>query len=505
MSEKNRFFKSGIMLTLVALSMRTVSMLFSAYVTRAVGAEGIGLYTIVMTVYSFAVTLATSGVSLTVTRLVASAIGEGKRGDVSRILRGAVLYSTIFGALATLLLLLGADLIGNLILLDFRTVAALRALSFSLIPIALSSVFSGYFVGVKRVGFNAAAQIFAQAVKILITVALVSLTAEMGLVASVVALCLGITLTEVLAFILTFVEFVIDRRHNGERGVSGTGIGDVAKMAVPLALSAYVRSVLLSVEHVLIPKRLRDRGESSSEAYAHYGILHGMAVPLILYPMTPLSSFSGLLVPEFAEGTSAGNDKRVSNIATRALNTTLVYATLAAVLIFSFSEELGYAFYSSFESGMYVAMLAPVIPIMYLDHVTDAMLKGIGEQVYSMWVNISDSLLSVLLVWFLIPRLGITGYALVIVIMEGYNFLLSFFRLKKKISFNISLLGSLILPTFIAIFSSHMANKLFAFSGSGVSIPWIFMKIIFTVSLFLLVFYGIKAILSFGKRKNANA
>lgn len=502
MSDKIRFFKSGIMLTLVALSMRTVSMLFSAYVTRAVGAEGIGLYTLVMTVYAFAVTLATSGVSLTVTRLVASAIGEGNGGDVSRILRGAVLYSTIFGALATLLLLLGADLIGNLILFDSRTVTALRALSFSLLPIALSSVFTGYFVGVKRVGFNATAQIFAQAVKILITVALVSFTAEMGLVASVTALCLGITLTEVLAFLLTFLEFIIDRRRHGKTKVGGVGINDVAKMAIPLAFSAYVRSVLLSIEHVLIPKRLRDRGESSSEAYSHYGILHGMAVPLILYPITPLTSFSGLLVPEFAEGTSAGKDQRVSNIATRALNTTLVYATLVAVLIFSFSEELGYAFYNSFESGMYVAMLAPVIPIMYLDHVTDAMLKGIGEQVYSMWVNISDSLLSVLLVWFLIPHMGITGYALVIVIMEGYNFLLSFFRLKKKIAFSISIFKSLVLPAIIALFSSHLANKLFAFSGNGVSAIWIFLKIIFTVSLFILALCGMKLVKSFGAKKD---
>ena len=504
MSEKNRFFKSGIMLTLVALSMRTVSMFFSAYISRAVGAEGIGLYTIVMTVYSFAVTLATSGVSLTVTRLVASAIGEEKRGDVSRILRGALLYSSLFGIAATLLLLFGADIIGNLILMDFRTVTSLRALAFSLLPIALSSVFSGYFVGVKRVGFNAATQIFAQAVKITITVLLVSLTADMGLVASVSALCVGITLTELFAFALVLLEFLIDRRRHGERGEKGRKMKDVAKMAVPLALSAYVRSVLLSVEHVLIPKRLRDRGESSSEAYAHYGILHGMAVPLILYPMTPLSSFSGLLVPEFAEGKSAGQDKRISNIATRALNTTLVYATLAAVLIFFFSSELGYAFYNSFDAGMYVAMLAPVLPIMYLDHVTDAMLKGIGEQVYSMWVNISDSLLSVFLVWFLIPRLGITGYALVIVIMEGYNFILSFFRLKKKISFEISIFKSLLFPAVIALLSSRIANELFAFSGSGISIPWMLLKMIFAISLFFLFFYLGKIITGLKKKKAVN-
>ena len=98
MSARNRFLKSGAMLTAVALAMRTVAMFFGAFISRRVGAEGTGLYTIVMTVYSFAVTLATSGISLTVTRLVAAAIGEGKEKDTGKIMRGAVLYALLFGA-----------------------------------------------------------------------------------------------------------------------------------------------------------------------------------------------------------------------------------------------------------------------------------------------------------------------------------------------------------------------------------------------------------------------
>ena len=78
------FFRSGIMLTLVGIAMRTVAMFFSAFISRTVGAEGTGLYTLIMTVYSFALTLATSGISLTVTRLVASAIGEGRPEQVGR-------------------------------------------------------------------------------------------------------------------------------------------------------------------------------------------------------------------------------------------------------------------------------------------------------------------------------------------------------------------------------------------------------------------------------------
>lgn len=488
-SSKYKFFKSGAMLTAVALAMRTVSMFFGAFISRAVGAEGTGIYTIVMTVYSFAVTFATSGISLTVTRLTASRIGDGRLYEVGRILRGALIYALAFGSFATLFLFFGADFLGRAVLGDIRTAESLKILSFSLVPIALGSVFSGYFVGVKRVGFNAAVQVAGQFFKIALTVVLVTRAAGEGILKSVSALCLGITFTEILAFIFIFGEYVFDRRKNVKtKNPCTPEITEVAKMALPLALSAYVRSVLLNIEHILIPRKLKESGESESEAYSHYGTLHGMALPLILYPMSPLSSFSGLLVPEFAEDMAAGRGDRMKRIASSALNTTLSYSVITATLIYMFAEELGYVIYDSYDAGYYISTLALVIPIMYLDHVTDSILKGIGEQVFSMWVNITDSCLSVILVWLLIPHMGIMGYALVIVIMEGYNFLLSVIRLRKKIKFKIDFYRSVAIPVFSSFASCFAVSRLFHFDGSSCSGVWLFMKMLFSVAVTVAVY-----------------
>jgi len=484
MSEKMRFFRSGILLTLVGLAMRTVSMFFGAFISRTVGAEGTGLFTLVTTVYSFAVTFATSGVSLTVTSLVASALGEGKPREVGRVVRGALIYAAVFGTLASVILFFGADFLGTRVLSDELTVTSLKVLSFSLVPTSLGAVFAGYFVGVKRVGFNAAVSVFCQAVKIGLTVALVGALAKDGIVSAVVGLCIGITLTEILGFLLIFVEFLIDRaRHFDKAKGASAELRGVSKMALPLAFSAYVRSFLLNIEHILIPRKLRERGEDTAEAYSHYGTLHGMALPLIIYPMSPLSSFAGLLVPEFAEDLAAGRSSRMEKIATRALNTTLTYATVCAVFLFVFAEELGYAIYDSYDAGYYISTLSFIVPIMYMDHVADSMLKGIGEQVYSMWVNITDSLLSVILVWVLIPRLGIMGYAVVIVIMEAYNFILSIFRLRKRVKFTLNPLTAIAQPLFAALFSTYLTRRLFAFGGSSAPFLWIFLKMLFAVAL----------------------
>lgn len=488
MGYKAKFLKNGLVLTAVALIMRSVGMLFGAFISKEVGAEGTGLYTVVTTVYSFAVTLATSGVSLTVTRHVASLVGEKKDGDIVGVLRAAIIYSLFFSLLATLLLSLGAGVIGSYILRDGRTVKSLRILSLSLIPIALGSVLSGYFVGVKRVGFNAAVQVITQLLRVAVTVVLVLRASGQGIAAAVEAICVGATLTEVIGLLLLFIEYIIDRRiHRAER-VAESEAGQlrrVAGTALPLAFSAYFRSALLNIEHILIPRKLMERGESSQESYSHYGSLHGMALPMILYPMTVLSSFSGLLVPEFAGDLAAGNKKRMSRIASSALNTALFYAVISAVLLYGFSEELGYTVYGSYDAGRYIALLSPIVPIMYLDHVTDQMLKGVGDQVFSMWVNITDSMISVLLVWLLIPRMGIAGYAVVIVVMEGYNFLLSYIRLRRRVSFRIDLLSSALAPLALAALSVSVSHLLFPFAGSGVGGGWLTAKLVFAASLFI--------------------
>ena len=490
------------MLTAVGLAMRSVGMVFNSYITKTVGAEGIGIYTLIMTVYAFAVTFATSGVNLTVTRLVASAIGEGREDSVRRILQSAIIYALIFSTAATVILLVFSSYFGVRVLGDARTVLPLRILALSLVPIALSSVFSGYFVGVKRVSRNAAVQVLGQFFKIGITMLAVVRYAKDGVEQATVALCVSATLTELAAFLVALVQFLYDKRRYSRHDTS-PHFSDVTSMALPLALSAYIRSALLTLEHILIPKRLRDGGVTLSDSLAQYGMLHGMALPMLLYPMSPLSSFAGLLVPEFAEGMARGESERMRRIASEALETTLAYATAVSVLLAIFSEELGYVFYSSYSAGHYVFVMSVVVPIMYLDHVADAMLKGIGEHVYSMWVNISDSVLSIVLVWFLIPSLGISGYALVIVIMEAFNFIFSALRLYKRIKFKLNPFSSFLLPLCASATAALLCRRLFIFNGANASALSLALKLVFSVCIFFAIFLPASSLVKRKKAKKA--
>lgn len=483
MKGRRKFFVEGSLLTVVGLLMRSSQLLFGAYISRTVGAEGIGLHTLIMTVFAFAVTFATSGVSLTVTRLVASAIGEGNEREGSRIVRGAFVYAGIFGSFATVALFSLAGVLGDVVLGSKEAVSSLRILALSLMPSALTSVISGYFVGVKKSAYNAAVQVIGQIFRIAVTVALI-ISLHGGRTDAVRMLCIGATLTELVCFVISLVEFIIERSIRRIRS-GGIMIRPVAGMALPLAFSAYIRSALLALEHNLIPKRLMSRGDSRDVALSSYGTLHGMALPLILYPMAPLSSFCSLLVPEFASDSAGGRRERMERVAAEALGMTLSYAVVCAVLIYFHSEELGYVIYNSYDAGKYIGILSLVIPIMYLDHVTDSILKGIGEHVFSMWVNIADAFLSVGLVFVLIPIFGIGGYAIVIVGMELFNFLLSYARLKKRIAFRIPVFRRVVIPAISSALAVTASKILIKVGGKAGGVPILFVKLTVTLCVLL--------------------
>lgn len=490
MSDKKRFLKNGILLTLVALSMRGVGLFASSFVSGAVGAQGVGLHTLIMTLYGFALTFATSGISLAMTNLVAAAIGKGDHA-VGSVLRAGVFYALLFGGAATAVLFLFAPFFGVSLLGDARTVIPLRILSLSLLPEALLSVFTGYFVGIRRVANNAGVQVASQLFRLTITVILLGRFGDGDIAVACAILAATAVLSDLFAFLFALVQFLLSRRGHA-RGSRTESFLPVCRMALPLAVSAYLRSALLTLEHILIPKRLRLYGQSADDSLASYGILHGMALPLVLYPMAPLTSFASLLVPEFAEAEAKGDVRRMEHMCQKTFAAALRYGIATAALLLLFSEELGNLFYHSTEAGRYIAMLAPVVPIMYLDHATDQMLKGIGEQVASMWINITDSLLSVLLVWFLLPVLGVWGYAVMIIVMELYNFCLSLHRLRRRIRFRISLLSAAIPPLTAAGFSIAFSRRLFLMNGTVTTLPWMLMKIVF----FACTFIGIGALLS---------
>ena len=116
-----------------------------------------------------------------------------------------------------------------------------------------------------------------------------------------------------------------------------------------------------------------------------------------------------------------------------------------------YGGDLGQVLYKSNEAERYIRLLAPLVPLMYLDTAVDGMLKGMGLQNASMRINILDAAVSLLLVWRLIPRAGLPGYLLILYLSETLNFLLSYRQLNRHAGLRLPFYRSVLAPLLAAM------------------------------------------------------
>lgn len=439
MKKIGKFVLNGIMMTVCAVLMRTVAMVFNVYVANTAGAEAVGLYSLLSSVYGFAVTLALSGLHLAVTRLVSEALAVNDKATVSKVMQKCFIYATALGTLSMLLLLLFSKTFADHWLGDMRAEAPLKILALCLPLISISSVINGYFSAVRRVFKSAFSQLCEMAIKITATVFLFSIILKRSAELACIILVCGSAISELCIFIINIILYLYDRLvHFKKKGASFNSLKKdpgtsraILGISLPIALTSYVRSALLSLEHSLIPKGLQKYGNDRSGALASYGTLSSMALPVINFPYALIGSFSSLLIPEVAECRARGENRHLRYIAYRTYQSGISFAICVFGIFFLFATPLGSILYSSKDASLYIKCLAPLIPIMYTDSITDAVLKGMGEQFYAMKVNIADAFISVILVYFLVPIYGIYGYIATIYIAEIINASLSIFRMIK--------------------------------------------------------------------------
>ena len=459
------FIYNSLLLTLSAVLMRAVGVGYNVYISNRVGAEVMGLYSLVTNVWGFALTLATSGINLAATRCVAEA-GENQ-AEIKAAMRKCIIYSLSFGAGASILLFALSEPISLLWLEDPRAANCLRVMSFSLPAISISSALSGYFSAVRKVWKSAVVQATEQAIKIFSVAFLLTPFMPLGTEYACIAIVLGSAVAEILSFTVYALLYAIERKQKKdavtEYEKSRSLNKKIFSIALPIAFSAYIRSGLTTVEHILIPLGLREFGLDSATALESYGMLSGMVLPVVLFPYAFIYSFTGLLIPEVSGGIAVGEKRHIEYITSRVLRLTVIFGLCGALVLAVCSKEFGKVLYSNAEAGKFIYILAPLMPLMYLDTVTDSLLKGMGEQVYTMNVNIADASISVILVRLLVPKFGIFGYVAVLYIAEIVNFSLSAARLMKRCKFEFKLLKWFFLPLLLLIVTGQVSNVAFEY------------------------------------------
>lgn len=447
------FIKDGVMLTVTMLILRTAGVIFSARLAILAGASVMGLYTQIMSVYGFAVTAAAAGVNLGALRITSESYGSERLSDIRCGIRESVSYCLKTGITVSLIFYLGSAFLGGKVLCDARTVPSLRALAVALPFISVSNAFHGYFHGVKRIYKSALVNLFEQLVRIGATLYALSMVDVTNTEKVCLALVICNAASEALSCFILFVLYLFDvkrfeRSDRQAKNLKKRFIG----ITLPVAVSSLIRSGLTTAEHILIPIGLRAFGSDTDSALASYGIVSGMALPILLYPMALLSAFASVTIAELSARVSAGERKKsINTTVSKGISLALIYGIGCSAIIRYFSDALGLTVYKSADAGEFLRIMAPLVIFMYLDHISDGMLKGLDKQNYVMKVNIFDASLSVLFAIVLIPKFGIYGFVASIYICECLNCVFSFGMLMFKTGFGVSFLKSLVLPTLSVI------------------------------------------------------
>ena len=430
---KRTFFKNTALMTGCSLLLRFFGILFRIFVSNRVGAEGMGLYQLVFSVYVLGSTFATGGVVTAVTRLAAKYLLRQDRTAVERLMQISGLLCLAVGGVSALALFFGAPQIG-LWIGDPRSVAAVAVSGIALPFIGISSCIKGYFMARRRAAPPCVSQILEQTIRIGGVLILLSTVWNGSLEQACVLILLGDALSETAACLYLLFAYRRDLRtlpptENRRRNRNGKQLRPLLHIALPLTAGRYLSTGLRTVENILVPARLTLYTRSDTLSLAQFGAVKGMALPLVFFPSALLMTLSGLLIPELSDAHVQQDGRQVSRLVERAIQITILGAVLVGGWFTVLGRSLGELLYDDPLVGLLLQILGPLTPVMYLDSVVTGMLRGLGQQMHSLWYGIADSAVRIALIWFLLPRYGLCGFLFVMLVSNLLTATLSTARL----------------------------------------------------------------------------
>lgn len=403
-----------LILTAANLITKCMGFFYRVFMSGAIGAEGMGLYQLILPIYSLAWSITSAGFTTTISRLTAQENIRGQNGNIGRIVKQAVCLSLFISFIVSGCLFFFSDKIAFYLLKDARTSLPLRLLALAVPFMAAGSCFRGFFLGMQETKIPALSQVLEQTVRIATIYFLAGICVPLGLTYACSAAVCGILLGELLSCGFTVWNYF---RYKRKRKLirkptlsSSAALTMILTMAVPLSASRIAGSLLSTVENLLIPRQLQLHGQNTAQALSTYGELTGMAMPLILLPSACLMAASVSLVPEISEACAVKQDTRISKTVSATFLFTSIVGFGAAALFAVFPREICYVVYIRAALGQVLFPLAFLCPFLYAQTTLHGLLNGLGEQFFLFWNNIVSSLISIAVIWFFMPRYGVAAF-----------------------------------------------------------------------------------------------
>ncbi len=427
---KNQMLKNAALLGFSGFCAKSFDFIFRAFYSRALGQEGMGLLSLGFGIHGVMLTVSTAGLGVAVSKMVSAYLVKNDYGSVRESMKIS-LYAVISLSLFVILLtFLGAEWMANYILGDSRIATSLCCLAPSILFMGISYCLKGYFYAKRKVSIPASSEFLEQAVKGCLISLFLHLFLRKGIQYGCTAVFLGITLGEfsscvyLLAFYWKEQKELLNKTHK-------KGIGrELFQISFPAMLTSLTGSVLRMQEEVWIISALKQYGMSHSEAVSNLGILHGMVMPMLVFPLTLIGSLSTLLVPEISRADAMTDRSRLRRMTKKIYAFGLLSGGMVMVLFQLFPVQISHGIYKDASIVPMVRTLSLLCPLMFLDSLSCSILNGMGKQFSMLCYSLSDSLLRLVGISVFVSRFGMNAMEGIVVFS---NFFTCFLTVRKAL------------------------------------------------------------------------
>lgn len=416
MLKKHPFIFGTFILTITGFLSRIIGFFFRIFLSQTIGEEGMGIYQLLSPVMVLSFSITAAGIQTAISKFVASEPTTHDYKSSMRFLLVGFTISMFLSLLVTFILYQNSAFLAKNILLEARCEPLIRLFALSVPFAAAHSCINGYYYGIKNAVIPSISQLSEQICRVLSIYVIYHYLTANHLPVKISIAVIGLIIGEFVSFAISAIAILYRFEHLHipfsfyGRKETVYSAKKISGMALPLCANRIVINILQSIEAIYIPNRLMLYGLSNEKVLSIYGVLTGMALPLILFPNALTGSISVLLLPYVSEAQANKNNRNLASAIHKCMSFGLLLGFICTGFFFLFGQFLGAFLFDSELAGSFIKSMSFICPFLYLSTVLNSVLHGLGKAGISFLFNSLCLGIRLLFVFILIPSHGILGY-----------------------------------------------------------------------------------------------
>lgn len=447
----DKFYRDSFVLTLSNMATGIIAFIFSILLSRKLGAEGLGLYGLIMPVYGLLLCVTSDGIITAISKTSAIYFNRREYNNLNKTLSTCFALITAWAVNIALLVVVFHRFIAVYIVRDARASGALMVLAPALVFVPLSAIIKGYFYGMSQYKITASVDILEKFLRVAILLSSIALLRPDSVAGTVAAAFLALAFGEMISFITLFICYRIKKaKLKGSCGKTKSRIQlafDVLVISVPLCLNGILSSVMSTISALILPRRLMSAGYSYRDALALIGRFSGMAMNISSLPFIIIGSMLTVLVPDVSLHISKKDYWSAEERIAQVMKTACIVGISTSIICLVTPSTLGWVFYHRNDLGNMIRFSAPICMITFVSSPTFGILNALGKQNILLRNSLINSLQSLILTVILagIPALNIYGYGISVMLTSATSFILNIHEIKKICEIKIDMQDIIIL------------------------------------------------------------